>query len=238
MTDDQYDDELLAPPGDVLAEAAPVVDDPVEATEAQWHPSHGFPDSRTAVRVWVDEETRHLTKVHVSPRWRDVLGANRSLDDAFQEALMAASVRVGSPDPFLPEPTEEQGSDPDSPLTWADLPAIQERMLSLHERAQELRQRDPKEVRWADLQGEKTHVKRGPVSVTLSLQGLAEHVRIDRHWLQSATADQIEAAVLQTTRAAYTQYVPPVFVPGEHEELALEMERTERDLITIMAKGI
>ncbi|MBB1509141.1 hypothetical protein [Tessaracoccus sp. MC1756] len=233
MTDDDFDDEILAPPTDVVAEAAAVADDSHE-----WHPSHGFADARLAVRIWVDEDVRQLTKVHVSPRWREILGPNRTLEDAFEEAFFAASLRsAGASDPLdftvLPEPTP----DPESTLTWDDFDAVQERIVALGERQAALRDRPDHEIRWADIDGEKTVAQRGPVSVSLTWSGLAEAVRFDRNWLRTATPEHISAAVLQTARSAYANYHPPHFVPGEHEELAGEFFQAQRDLLTIMAKG-
>lgn len=234
MTDDDYDDELLAPPGDVSAGAAESIDD--AAVAAEWHPSHGYPDARTSVRIWVDDETRQVTKVRVSPRWREILGPNRSLEQAFAEAFFVASVRVApalEPDSVV----EESTPDPDSTLTWDDLPDLNEELTRLDERFRQLQQRPADEIRWARHDGDKTVAHRGPVSVTLTLEGLAESVRLDRQWLQTAGADQIAAAVLETVRTAYARYQPPEYVPGEFEELALDFARVERDLITIMAKG-
>lgn len=236
MTDEEYEDELLAPPGDVATGVGPVTEDPTDQPEAQWYPFHGFPDSRTAVRVWVDEQSRELTRVHVSPRWREVLGPKRTLDDAFREALFAASVRAGGPDPFLPQPDDD--AEPGA-LDAAHLDAeeVRARITNLNERFDELAQRPPHDVRWADLQGEKTIAQRGPVSVTLSLDRTVEAVRLERAWCVSASPENIETAVLQTARLAYANYVAPVFVPGEHEELASEFEQARRDLMSILAKG-
>ncbi|GAA4905646.1 hypothetical protein GCM10025789_26220 [Tessaracoccus lubricantis] len=237
MTAEDFDDDMLAPPIDGVAGGIGGVDDHDGHTD-EWHPSHGFTDARMAVRVWVDEESRHVAKVHVSPRWREVLGANRSLEDAFQEAFFAASVRVDDGSSLIPDVLPEATPDPDSTLTWADLEAVQERVLVLTERQEALSSRPDDQIRWAHLEGEQTLARRGPVTVALSWSGLAESVRFERNWLLSATSEQIEAGVLSTCRSAHANYSPPVFVPGEHEELAEEFHRAQRDLLTIMAKDI
>lgn len=236
MTHEQFDDEFLAPPGDVMTESIQPSSDHPESAD-QWHPSHGFTDSRMAVRIWLDESARRISKVHVSSRWGEILGPNRELQDAFDEAFFVASIRLASGN----EPLDfgngsEPEADPDSPLTMADLPTVSERMLVLSEKQQALLAKPDHEVRWADLDGERVLVERGPVVLSLSWAGLAERVRFDRTWLRSATSEQIASAVLQAANSAYARYVPPAFVPGEHEELATEFFQAQCDLLSIMAK--
>lgn len=236
VTDEEFADELLAPPSDVAAEDQPVMDDPAAAVPDQWHPSHGFADHRMAVRVWVDEDSRQLTRIHVSPRWRDILGPHRSLEDAFLEAFLAASIRSGA-DPLDTTEPAIATARAEGELGWADLEDVTETILALVEKQADLGARAPEDVRWATHEGEQTVVRRGPVTLTLSLAGLAESVRFDRTWQHAATADQIAAAVLKTARSAYADYTPPVLIPGEHEELAEEFFQAQRDLLTIMEKG-
>lgn len=235
VTHEQFEDELLAPPAGVMTESGQPESDQAEPIE--WHPSHGFTDSRMAVRIWLDESARRISKVHVSPRWREILGPNRELQDAFGEAFFGASVRSsGGHEPLdsaaLPEPT----ADPESPLTIADLPVVKERILALSEKQHTLLAKPDHEVRWADLDGDRVMIERGPVSLSLSWAGLADRVRFDRNWLRTATSEQIASAVHQAATSAYARYVPPTFVPGEHEELATEFFQAQRDLLSIMAK--
>ncbi|WP_040284379.1 hypothetical protein [Tessaracoccus massiliensis] len=236
MTDEEFDDELLAPPSDVATDPAPVVDDPAAGAEDKWLPAHGFTDARLAVRIWVEESSRQITRVHVSPRWREVLGPNRGLDAAFGEAFFAASVRVGG-DASLPTFSTGDIQDEESHHSLPDEEEVQERVLVLLEKQAALAARPPQEVRWAQFDGEQTVVTKGPVTLSLSLAGIADSVSFDRAWLQSAESEAIATGVLQAARLAYDKYTPPVLVPGEHEELAQEFARAQRDLLTIMEKG-
>lgn len=229
MADDVMDDELLAPPSPVTDVA-----EPAEETEA-WHFSHGFTDTRQVVRIWVDEATRHLERVKLSPRWRERL-AGRSLADAFFEAFFLANMRFGtSKNLEVPDPEPVTVTHP--PATHADLEEMYARLM---ERYAELESRAPENVRWADFAGEKVRAsdRNGYVTVTLSLAGLTEKIEFDKTWLASARADDISEQVLAVHQKAYNNYVPPAFVPGEREELADECRKLSAAVHIMMSKGI
>lgn len=228
MTDDVMDDELLAPP------SFDVEPDESEEEAETWHFSHGFTDARQVVRIWVDEETRHLQRVKLSSRWRERL-AGRSLSEAFFEAFFCANIRFGeSRNLEVPEPepveVEFEGTHEE----------LEEQYVQLMERFDELESRAPENVRWADFEGEKVRVsgRGGYVTVTLSLAGLTEKVEFDKAWLASAGVSEITDQVLKVHRKAYDSYVPPVFVPGEREELASECRNLSAALQSMMSKGI
>lgn len=227
------DDELLAPQY-VAPEAD---DDPADEFEGQWHFEQGFPDARRAVRIWLDEESRRVKRIRLSPRWRERL-AGRSLDEAFAEAFFLGNARLGDGSLIQePEAPESQG---DPTLTWADYGRLVARMDELVERSDELFARAPEDVRWADYRGSQSTASsaNGKVTVTLSLAGLTESVHVDRAWADKARMSDITDAVLTAHEKAYAKYVPPVFVPGEHEELALELAEARADLQSIMRKAM
>ena len=78
----------------------------------------------------------------------------------------------------------------------------------------------------------------GHVRVTLGLGGLTENVEFSAQWLERARMTEISEAVLSAHAAAYAKYVPPVFVPGEHEELAAELAQVHADMQAMMARGL
>lgn len=227
------DDELLAPTG------YPEQDPGEEPDEFQgeWQTAKGYPDTRRAVRIWVDEDTRRLTKVRLSTRWRDRLGTRR-LDDAFTEAFFLANARVGGIGTLTAPAPEAPDTDPS--LTWEDLPRIQDDVAALLERATELVQRPPEDIAWADFSGEKVSASsaHGNVTVTLSLAGVTESVRFDKSWLAKARMNQIADAVLTAHESAYAKYVPPHFIPGEHDELAMQLAEARAALGSIASKEI
>lgn len=228
MTDELMDDELLAPPGTTDS----TLDAPADGTP--WHFSHGFADSRQAVRIWVAEDTRHLQKVRLSPRWRERL-AGRSLSDAFDEAFFGANIRFGeSRNLEFPSATVVES---DFEGTFEQLEA---RIAELDDRFSELEARAPENVRWADFAGERVRYTGpgGRVTVTLSLAGLTDSVEFDKSWLSAADAGEIAQQVLFAHSRAYARYVPPTFVPGEREELAAEFLQLEAALNALMSKGI
>lgn len=228
------DDELLAPLG---MGTDPIDDDDDDDLAGEWQPAHGFPDTRRAVRIWVDEDTRRLRKVRLSTRWRDRLGTAK-LDDAFAEAFFLANARVGDVPNLTVPPIEPGPTDPD--LTWEDHARVSEQIQVLLERATALANRPADEIRWADFDGTPAtgSSSRGTVTVTLSLAGLTDSVKFDKTWLSKARMGDVAEAVMQAHERAYANYRPPVFVPGDHEELAAELATAQAALRTIVSKGI
>lgn len=226
------DDEFLAPVVYGDGEDAPEFDDDLE-----WEPAQGYPCTRRAVRIWVDEETRHLTRVRLSTRWRERI-AGRELSDSFTEAFFLAGARVGTTRPVAAAPVASPS--PDLELSWQHFQDLSERATELMERAEELAARPPHEVRWADLVGERAVATspNGHVRVTLGLGGLTESVEFSRRWLETARISEIADSVLAAHQTAYARHVPPRFVPGEHEELAGELAQVQTDMQYLMARGI
>lgn len=227
------DDELLAPAD--YGHAEPVED--AEVDDNEWEHAQGFPCTRRAVRIWVDEETRHLTRVRLSTRWRERI-AGRDLADSFTEAFFLANARIGSAVPHAAPPTAEPS--PGLEFSWENYQDLQDRAAELMERVDDLASRDPSEVRWADLLGERAVGlgAGGHVRVTLGLGGLTESVEFSRAWLDRARMTEISEGVLQAHQAAYAKYEAPAFVPGEHEELAGELAQVHADMQAMMARGL
>jgi DNA-binding protein YbaB len=229
VSEELMEDELLAPPTSLEP-----VDEENTEIGGTWHFSHGFADSRQAVRIWVDESTRRLERVRVSGRWRERL-AGRSLSDAFGEAFFLANIRFGeSRNLEYPEPAAVES---DYTGTFEQL---LEHLAELDDRMAELESRAPENVRWADFAGEQVRYTGpgGRVTVTLSLAGLTESVELNRDWLASADPGHIADQVLAAHQKAYERYVPPTFVPGEREELAAEFAKAQAALHSLMSKGI
>lgn len=224
---------MLAPP--VSAEHE--VDEDPDELRGEWNPALGYPDTRRVVRIWVDDDTRRLTKVRLSPRWRERLGTHR-LEDAFAEAFLLANARLGEvPALTVPEPAEPEI---DPALTWDDLPRIQEQVNALLEQAADLIRTPPEDIVWADFTGQQVSgtAARGNVTVILSLAGTTESVRFDRSWLAGARMNEVADAVLSAHGNAYARYVAPTFIPGDHELLADELAQARRALGSISSKEI
>lgn len=230
------DDELLAPQSYGSDEVDTGDPEDTAEIEGEWVIAHGFPDTKRAVRIWVDEDTRRLTKVRLSTRWRDRLGS-RSLEDAFAEAFFLANARVGGV-PTLEIPTEPT-PEVDPTLTWDDYERLAAQAQDLMDESLELESRAPEDVRWADFQGQCVSVSsaNGHVTVTLSLAGLTDSVTFDKKWLAKARMSEITDAVMSAHTKAYDRYVPPTFIPGEHEELAQKFAAVQAALNFIASKG-
>lgn len=228
------DDEFLAPADYGGAE---VDDESDDQDDNEWEHAQGYPCSRRAVRIWVDEETRHLTRVRLSTRWRERV-EGRELSDSFTEAFFLANARIGSnlPSATIPEPEPTHGLE----FSWGAYQDLSEKAARLMEASDELARRAPEEVRWADFQGANAvgMSSNGHVRVTLGLGGLTERVEFAKQWLANARMTEISESVMSAHQVAYANYVPPRFVPGEHEELAAELAQVQVDLQAMMARGI
>lgn len=234
-SDAVMEDDFLAPAGYEPGETD--ADPEVEPDEQEWEHAQGFPCTRRAVRIWVDEETRRLTRVRLSTRWRERI-AGRQLADSFTEAFFLANAHVGNSLPSAPVPQPEPSAELE--FTWENFQDLQERAAELMERSDELARRAPNEVRWADLRGNRATglSNNGHVRVTLGLGGLTEAVELSSTWLQKARISEIADAVMGAHQKAYQNYVPPVFVPGEHEELAAELAQVQADMQAMMGRGL
>lgn len=232
-TEAVVDDELLAAADYGDADLA----DDADNDDNEWEHAQGFPCTRRAVRIWVDEDTRHLTRVRLSTRWRERI-AGRGLADSFTEAFFLANARIGTSVPQATAPAAEPTDGLD--FSWENYQDLQDRAAELMERGDELASRDPSAVRWADLVGERAvgMGAGGHVRVTLGLGGLTESVEFSDSWLARARMSEISDGVLQAHQSAYAKYVVPVFVPGEHEELAGELAQVHADMQAMMARGL
>ena len=229
------DDELLAPSGVSFGNPGDESQDEDCGDVCDFNV--GFSDSRRAVAIWVDAESRHLARVHLSSSWRERL-ANASLEEAFHEAFFLANARVGEVATLARPSSPEPIGDPH--LGWADYPAVLERVEQLTERLRQLDQLPADEIEWADYKGEAVTgaSSNGHVTVNLSLAGLTQRVAFDKRWLATAPTQEIVHCVLHAHERAYARYTPPTYVPGDHDRLSEELAGVRADLMSILTKEV
>lgn len=234
-TDDSASDGPIDPiglseDGDALAPDDLLV--PMGAGE-EWTPDQGYPDSSLSVRIWVDDDKR-LTKVRISNRWRE-RAKGTSLSSMFDEAFLLANATLGSATPPM-SGVPDDGSTSD-PLSWDSLDAILAETTRLAAQAAALDRLPPDEVtpnRWVGAPVE-AHSANQMVAVRLSIHGRTEKVAFSEQWLRQARVAEVCDAVLEAHRAAYAQFVPPVFEPGDRQRLADAYARLQYQSMALIA---
>ena len=199
----------------------------------EWAPDQGYPDSSLSVRIWVDDDKR-LTKVRISNRWRD-RARGTSLSSMFDEAFLLANATLGSSVP--PGDDVREGGDSEGALSWDSLDAILAETARLDEEAALLDQRPPEQVvpnRWVGAPVE-AYSANHMVGVRLSSHGRTEKVAFSEQWLRQARVAEVCDAVLEAHRAAYAQFVPPVFEPGDRQRLAERYARLQNQSMALLA---
>lgn len=199
----------------------------------EWTPDQGYPDSSLSVRIWVDDDKR-LTKVRISNRWRD-RARGTSLSSMFDEAFLLANATLGSSTPPVGDVSDDGG--PADALSWDSLDAILAETTRLTKEAAALDQLPPDEVipnRWVGSPVE-GHSANQMVAVRLSIHGRTEKVAFSEQWLRQARVAEVCDAVLEAHRAAYAQFVPPVFEPGDRQRLADAYARLQNQSMALLA---
>jgi len=219
MGDDQSDlapDDLLVPTG----------------AGEEWTPGQGYPDSSLSVRIWVDDDKR-LTKVRISNRWRD-RARGTSLSSMFDEAFLLANATLGS---SVPPVDDVPAGESDDALSWDSLDAILAETARLDQEAALLDQQPPDQVvpnRWVGAPVE-AYSANHMVTVRLSIHGRTEKVAFSEQVLRQSRVAEVCDAVLEAHRAAYAQFVPPVFEPGDRQLLADRYARLQNQSMALLA---
>ncbi|GAB3810996.1 hypothetical protein GCM10028820_01480 [Tessaracoccus terricola] len=211
MSPEEVHEDDLSPLAPVIYGETPEDENPEEDAAVG-----GVSDSDGIVRVWLEEG--HLTKVRVSPVWYTRLG-KRTLDESFGQALRMANATVGQ----ITERTAPDFGDVD----FSGLPRFDSRafavMRNLVADAEERWDAAIKEYQERPpAQSDAVEGRSKGVTVRLSSAGLAEAVRFEDKWLDSAQAGAIADHVLAAAQNAYSRYTPNV---EDREELdAIEDE--------------
>ena len=220
-TDDASDavapDDLLAPTG----------------AGEEWTPDQGYPDSSLSVRIWVDDDKR-LTKVRISNRWRD-RARGTSLSSMFDEAFVLANATLGASVPPFDDVPDD--TDPSDVLSWDSLDAILAETTRLANEAAALDQLPPEQVtpnRWVGSPVEGYSINQ-MVAVRLSIHGRTEKVAFSAEWLRQARVAEVCDAVIEAHLAAYAQFVPPSFEPGDRQRLADRYARLRNQSMALLA---
>ncbi len=200
--------------------------DPGEATD-------GFSDSSGTVRVWLDAG-RRLVQVRISNRWRE-RARGTSLTRMFDEAfLVANALGAGLALPASDAPATALGSA----LGWDTLQEIHDRTTNVLEKAARLDHgpEAPEPARWEGRGADGTS-RNHMVQVYLSVHGSTESVWLDDGWLADAKVAEICDAVQEAHQDAYASFVPPTYVPGDHERLAVELEALQQETLALLHQG-
>lgn len=190
---------------DDLDPLAPVVygETPDEEVSGEDAADGGVSDSDGIVRVWLEDG--QLSKVRVSPTWATRLG-RRTLAECFTQALRMANANA-------PVVVTEREAPSFDDVDFSHLPPFDSRSFTVMQNLVA-----EAEERWdAAIERHRAETPPAPervegsskgVTVLLSPVGMAEAVRFDAKWLQSAQSGTICDHVMLAARNAYARYVP------------------------------
>ncbi|WP_203567066.1 hypothetical protein [Aestuariimicrobium ganziense] len=202
-----------------------------------------FGDPLGVVRVWIND-SKVITKVRVSPNWREKLSrVNGGKAGAVQlgHAFGVAFAGINNYDRIHQENTtvDLDGSDdlPEArePLSWAAMARLNERSMQVHERFEALRD-DEGHGHWEGEAGV-GRAAGGKVSVTVAHTGKYDNVTFDETWLQGSRAREVCDAVVAAAGAAMASKGESTYVPGERDELRQERSAIRDELRALMRRG-
>lgn len=230
---DESLDELdpLAPMS-TRAEAARAeeVDEDPFAQPAEFSAELGFTDGDGVVRVFIDD-AGVINKVRMSASWRERL-AGKPLEQAFISAFIWINNFRNGPAEFVePDALPDSGQSYNGDATQQ----IGAQFLELLERKAAL---GPDEGfgQWSGTEVVGVSSDRS-VSVRLDKLGRLAGIEFNQTWLREARIKQISDAVVRAAQDAQAQFVPPVYEPGERDEINRQIRQGRDELLAMMRRG-
>ncbi len=232
MWSDEDSAELFAPTEGSDLPLGELGLDRLPSAPSGWTPADGFPDSTGSVRVWVDE-TRRLTNVVVSNRWRE-RSKGTTLASMFDEAFLLAQARLG-----VPAPVEPAQPSRVPPLSWDSLAEMRLRSFEIDEERARLDSLPKSELRVSRWVGEPVEgdSSNQMVVVRLNIFGLTEQVRFDEDWVASSRVAQVCEGVMEAHQDAYSRYVPASYELGDRDRLSHRSRELSTTLLAMVKRG-
>ena len=228
--DDEFDEfDPMSPPRASFGEEEPEEADALEQS-GPWTAARGFSDPQGAVRVWVDD-TVTMSKVRMSPSWRDRVGRN-GLEAAF--GLVFLQINNYFRDLSPAESLAADDRTARRPLHW-------DTMWDLCQRNERIRSQlaglgPESNGRWIGAPATGIAPDRS-VAITLNLHGQLDRIEFAKQWLEGARIRQISDAVVRAHQDAKARFVPPTYEEGERDRLQNEMSDNRHELLAMMRRG-
>lgn len=228
--DDEFDElDPMAPPRASFGDEEPEETDALEQS-GPWTAARGFSDPQGAVRVWVDENVT-MSKVRMSPSWRDRVGRN-GLEAAFGVVFLQINNYFRDLKPA--ESIESDNRTAKRPLHWDTMWELTQRNERIRTQLASL---GPEAAgKWIGQAATGVAPDRS-VAIVLNLHGQLDHVEFGKQWLEEARIRQISDAVVRAHVDAKSRFVPPVYEEGERDRLQNEMSDNRNELLAMMRRG-
>ncbi|MGA4507200.1 hypothetical protein ACQB6R_05745 [Propionibacteriaceae bacterium G1746] len=235
--DDEFDefDPVAAPVLGIDADVADETGDDdlslLVRPNEPWTPEAGFPDTFGVLRLWVDD-TKLITKVRLSPSWREKLG-KRPLTHAFAQAFSF----INSYDPDTSDSgllDTDKSREAKYPLSWDRLDHLTRESARVSDRIDTLG--DGGRGHWEG----KPAVGESPdrlAAIELTLEGDLASVVFHPQKLDEARIRQVTDAVVRAHANARANFVPGRYVPGERDELTAQLNDIRQEMLAMMRRG-
>lgn len=200
-----------------------------------------FSGPQGTVRIWIDED-RAITKVRLSPSWRERLsvpagGGAETLSQAFAVAFVAIN-NIDRATTHTEGRVDLDGGDVEPanrPIAWDDLARLQRRSDAVMARFDQLDDSEGHGV-W---HAEKAVGRAGgdKVIVTMDHTGRYEGITFDSAWLESARVREVTLAVTAAAADAKSRVRPGTYEPGERDQLFEELGSIRTEMKSLMKRG-
>lgn len=228
--DDEFDelDPMSAPSANFGAEEPEELD--ALEQSGPWTAARGFSEPHGAVRVWVDDSVT-ITKVRMSPSWRDRVGRN-GLQAAF--GLVFLQINNYFRDLLPAESLAADDRTAKRPLHWDTMWEMSQRNERIRAQLSEL---GPEaDGRWVGQPVTGVAPDRS-VAITLNIHGQLDRIEFAKQWLESARIRQVSDAVVRAHQDAKARFVSPTYEEGERDRLQNEMSDNRHELLAMMRRG-
>ncbi|MGJ6981451.1 hypothetical protein ACSDQ9_13135 [Aestuariimicrobium soli] len=200
-----------------------------------------FADPLGMVRVWIDAD-RAITKVRMSPNWRDRLPSSAGTGaEALTRAFSAAFVSINNVDrteTHTDGRVNLDGAEAEPatrPIAWDDLARLQRRSDQVMQRFDQLDDSEGHGV-W---HAEQAVGRAGgdKVVVTMDHTGRYLGITFDGAWLEGARVREVTTAVTAAAAEAKARVRPGTYEPGERDELFEELSSIRTEMKSLMKRG-
>lgn len=235
VADEEFDElDPMAPPGQGFDDADESVDelDVLDRGDRPWGPEAGFPDGYGVLRVWTDD-TGLITKVRVSPSWRERLAKSRAhLSMPFAQAFALVNSYYHSESSNALQQDDQREAR--HALSWERIDEVSRELERLKG---ELDGMGPEQAgHWEG----GLAIGQSPdklVAIELTLHGDLGRIQFNNRKLEDCRVRQITDAVVRAHADARAQYQSPTYIEGEHDRVSAQLTDLRNELLAMMRRG-
>lgn len=231
--DQEFDelDPMAAPVGAVSdAEDEDGGDGLFGEARGPWDPTSGFPDGLGVLRIWIDDEGR-ITKVRLSPSWREKLGKT-PLAVAFGQSFTYINSWARPEAKGVDLSADDRQAS--QPFGWEQIDRIARRTTQLQEQLDSLGPEAEGQLRGRKVVGESPDKL---CAITLELNGELGGIQFNGRKLAESRVRDVTDAVVKAHAAALAEFEPGEYVAGEADRLRNELQGLRNEALAMMRRG-